>query len=139
MIVSPLKTILFFTLVGPLFGLLGVVAQDVRTFGTVSPAILLLVSYGFGSAPAFATGVAAWLLRNKLGWFSGSLACGAVGALASVVLWLVVRHGTLPIESLVRLGMLPGGLAGLICGLIYFWPPNNSFKPTPLRGVGKAS
>jgi hypothetical protein len=134
MIVSLLKTVLLFGLVGPLIGLCCVILQDTAGFTVVLPSILLLLSFVFGVVPAVVTGLVAWALRYRLPRYLGGIMCGVVGAVASVLFWTVLPQSALPIESLARLGAVPGGIAGFICGLAYFWPPNNSFKPKPLRG-----
>jgi hypothetical protein len=132
MIVSLLKTLLLFGFVGPLIGLCCVVAQDPAAFGAVLPGILVLLSFVTGLIPAVTTGLVAWSLRFKLPRYLGGLVCGAIGAMTSVLALLPLSEPSW--ESVFRLGIVPGGIAGFICGLLYFWPPNNSFKPKPLRG-----
>src|SRR5690348_2759377 len=133
MLVSLLKALLLFGLVGPLVGLCCIILQDVAGFTAVLPLILLFLSFVFGLAPAIATGLVAWALRYRLPRYLGGVVCGAVGAVASALFWIALPQSTLSLESMVRLGAAPGGIAGFICGLAYFWPPNKSFKPNPPR------
>jgi hypothetical protein len=136
MLVSLLKALLLFALLGPPFGLVGLLVQNPSTVVAASTSDLLLIplSYVFGLVPALSTGLVAWSLRRRLGRWSGAFLCGMVGAFVAALFWLVLPHSQLQGAQVLQLGILPGGFAGLVCGLIYYWPPNNSFKPKPLRG-----
>ena len=135
MLISLLKALLLFGLVGPMVGLCCIVAQDPSGFSTVLPSILVTTSFAFGVVPAVLTGLAAWTFRYKLPRYLGGLTCGVIGALASALFLVLLPIGMSSWESLVRLGVLPGGIAGFVCGLLYFWPPNSSFKPNALRST----
>ena len=133
---SLIKALLLFVLLGPLVGLLALLIQASSAVAFSSSRDLLLIpfSYLFGAAPALATGFSAWLLRERLRRYSGMFWCGVIGASAATVFWWTLPQSPLPWESIASLGAIPGAAAGIVCGLIYFWPPNNSFKPKPLRG-----
>jgi hypothetical protein len=132
---------LLFAVVGPLVGLAGllgglVIQDPSRAHLDLRLALPLVgASYVFGVMPALVTGVGARTLRNKLDRYSGGLLCGVVGALTSAALWVVLPRSPLPWTSIALLGILPGGVAGLACGLVYFWSPENLFRQKPLRSL----
>jgi hypothetical protein len=126
MIPSLVKAFLLFVLVGPLIGLGCIVLQDSASFGAVLPPILVLMAFALGVIPAAATGLTAWALRHKLSRYSGGVVCGLTGALASAL--YLAPQGSLNMESVVRLGLAPGAVAGFICGLLYFWRPNSQAR-----------
>ncbi|MNU82241.1 hypothetical protein D3C71_719190 [compost metagenome] len=137
MILSLVKALLLFALLGPLVGLAGLFAQEpLAVAGTPWGELLLTVplAYIFGIAPALAAGLSAWYLRAAKNRYFFATMVGVVGAVAASLFWLGLPQSPLPWTSIARLGAIPGGVAGLVCGLVYRWPPNNSFKPNPLRG-----
>jgi hypothetical protein len=90
-------------------------------------------AYLFGAVPAIATGLIAGLLHPWLFEWRGYLLIGALGgvlACASAVMFSLVNAS--PLDLLVM--FLPGFVAGSICARLHGGPPNNSFKPKPLRG-----
>ena len=136
MIASLLRTFLVFGLVGPLVGLICVAIQDPAGLA-FSPSLLLalaLFAYTFGLVPALITGLVAWTMRYRLRRYLGAPVCGAVGMLAASVFLAPTPYTAQSLTEGLQVAMLPGGVAGFACGLLYFWPPNNSFKPNPLRG-----
>jgi len=132
MIIRLVKALLLFAIAGPLVGLAGLLGGFLVQDPSKAQLDLRLVfplvaaSYAFGVMPALVTGLGAWTFRNVLDRFSGGLLCAVVGALASATFWLVLPQSPLPWASIALLGILPGGLAGLVCGLVYFWSPENS-------------
>ncbi len=135
MIASFLKALAVFVLLGPLFGFFGLLIPGPAPLSlAVSKVHFIPFCYIFGGIPALFTGVIAWRLRARFGRWSGALLCSIAGAAtASVFLFAVL--GQMQAAHVLRLGVFPGAFAGLACGLIYYWPPNQSFKPTPLRGA----
>ena len=133
MIASLLRAILVFGLVGPLIGLICVAIQDPAGL-VFKPSLLLgllIFAYAIGLAPALATGLVAWTMRYRLRRYLGGPVCGAVGMLAAAFFLASTPYSVQSLSDGLQLGMIPGGVAGFVCGLLYFWPPNNSFKPNP--------
>jgi hypothetical protein len=106
-----------------------------------------LAAYAFGGVPAIATGIVAGLFHRRLFNWRGYLFIGVLGGVLSFA-FAVAASGPSTFEALdgsstlgvrANLGMLaiffPSGFfAGAICARLRFGPPNNSFKPKPLRG-----
>ena len=135
MIASLLRAFLVFGLVGPLIGLICVALQDPKS-PAFTPSLLLglaLFAYTMGLVPALAAGLFAWTMRYRLPRYLGGLGCGAIGALTAAFLLTPTPYNAESLRDAFQLGIMPGGAAGLVCGLLYFWPPNNSFKPNLLR------
>ena len=76
-----------------------------------------------------------WLKRRgRLSWFSACSAATLAGLLAFVGIWFLSFQSYMPLVSFAFLGVLAGLLSGIaFCAVVR---PNNSFKPTPHRGVG---
>ena len=138
MIASLLRALLVFGLVGPLIGLACVAIQDPAGIA-FRPALLLamaLFAYVFGLIPAFLTGLVAWTMRYRLPWYLGAPACSVIGTLTASLFLAPTPYTAQSLGEGLQIALVPGGVAGLVCGFLYFWPPNKSFKPSPLRGLG---
>ncbi len=136
MIASLLRTLLVFGLVGPLIGLACVAIQDPAGL-TFRPYLLLamaLFAYVFGLMPALLTGLIAWTMRYRLPRYLGAPMCGVIGTLTASLFLAPTPYTAQSLSEGLQMAIVPGGIAGLVCGFLYFWPPNNSFKPNPLRG-----
>ena len=134
MIDSLLRAFLVFGLFGPLIGLICVAVQDPVDLAFSSSLFLALVvfAYVFGLVPALICGLAAWTMRYKLRRYLGAPMCGVIGALTASLFLAPTPYSAQSLAEGLHVAMLPGGAAGFVCGLLYFWPPNNSFKPNSL-------
>ena len=133
-----LKGALLFGLLGPAIGLLMVVVPIMAMTSAWSlNAFLLLIpaAYFTGGIPAVITGAILGTTRSKLHGLWAYLLAAVVGALCSASYYLIVAaRGGPDLRQMGLLFVLPGLAAGLVCGYIFLKPPNNSFKPKPLRG-----
>jgi hypothetical protein len=76
-----------------------------------------------------------WLRRiSRLTWLTVCAGAVATGALALPAGLLLIGGGS----QFNLASLMVGGFIGLVCGVLFcvVTGPNNSFKPTPHRGVG---
>ena len=136
LLINVLKGIALFGILGPIIGVLTVALPAMATTGDWSIRSLLLLvpaAYFVGGIPAAASGLIVGVARARLCGFIGAMAAGAIGAACSIGYYLLLSiHGDL--DRAAVLFAAAGLASGLVCGIIFRAPPNNSFKPTQLRG-----
>ena len=137
---SLLKSLAIYVLMGPLIGLVALMMSiQIQGNFAISPTktdiYLIPMAYVFGSLPALATGALTYVLRKRAASIAVAIMSGVIGAFLSSILWLIQPA---PLVTVLQLGTLPGFAAGfgsaMLARRFLIWPPNNSFKPRPLRG-----
>ena len=135
-LINALKGIALFGLLGPAIGVVLVALPAMATASDWSfYSLLLLVpaTYFVGGIPAAICGLLAGMVRTRLSRFQGSVAAGVMGTACSVG-YLLLMSGPNALGITAALFAMTGFTSGLVCGIVFFAPPNNSFKPKPLRG-----
>jgi hypothetical protein len=138
---SILKTFLLFVGLGPLVGgaavILAWTAEGSGVRAMNGALRLLPLWYLFGVGPAFLTAVVAWYFRAQLDRLPGAIVTCVVGALSTVAVWTLFddwSRGPLSWDTFALRGLLPGGVAGAMCGLGYFGrSPSTSLERTRER------
>ena len=137
---SLLKSLAIYVIIGPLIGLFALlISMQIQAHfaieHTKTDIYLIPMAYVFGFLPALGTGVLTYLLRKRVAPIAFAIISGVIGATLSSVLWLIEPT---PLATILQLGALPGFAAGfgsaILARRFLSWPPNNSFKPRPLRG-----
>ena len=126
-----IKVLAIFGLAGPPLGGLVAAAFEIPHLSFYKLAALLMVSYPVGIVPALATGVFAALVIKRLNAWQFLAASTLAGAISTIAFTAILSSKV----EVVSYFSAMGAIAGLCCALICRVPPNNSFKPTPLRGA----
>ena len=135
--ISILKSIALFALLGPIIGLITLAAPAMvlaNDWSLRSLVLLIPIAYFAGGIPAAVCGLVVGIAKPRLRGVWGWLASGAVGAVCSISYYLLISIRSSSDLYPLALFFAPGFLAGLVCGIVFLTPPNNSFKPKPLRG-----
>ena len=137
---SLLKSLAIYVFIGPLIGLLTLIVSmqiqgNFAVSHTKTDIYLIPIAYVFGFLPALGTGALTYLLRKRAPSIAVAIMSGVIGAALSSIFWLNQPD---PLTTVLQLGALPGFAAGfgsaILARRFLVWPPNNSFKPRPLRG-----
>ena len=134
--INVLKGITLFGLLGPFIGLLALALTSMAATDDWSIRSILFLApaaYIVGGIPAIICGFAAGLTRTRFSRLPGSIVAGSVGSALSLGYYCLVSIRR-ELDSAALLFAVMGFVSGLTCGAFFFAPPNNSFKPTQLRG-----
>jgi hypothetical protein len=138
MLINILKAVILFGLLGPVVGLLTSWIPAVVTTGQWdlrSLALAVPFAYWFGFIPAICCGLFLGVFRSRLRGVWGYLIAAVAGAVCSASYYLLFYAPDIPDLNRSSAFVIAGFTAGLVCGFAFLRPPpNNSFKPKPLRG-----
>ena len=138
MFINILKAIVLFGLLGPVVGLLTVWIPGAATSGQWdlrSFALAVPFAYLFGFIPAICCGLFLGIFRSRLRGVRGYSIAAVAGAVCAAAYYLLLYAPDSPDLNRSSAFVIAGFIAGLVCGFAFLRsPPNNSFKPKPLRG-----
>ena len=134
--INILKGALLFGLLGPSIGWLTIAVPAMVMARDWSLALVLMLpaAYFVGVIPAVIAGFIVGMVRPNIRGVRAYLLAAIIDAICSAAYLAAVTSGDVDFRQIGLLAFLPGFAAGLVCGYIFLKPPNNSFKPNPLRG-----